>query len=73
MKLTEKLNYLQNNHIGDWLKTKRKVEDELSSRQSMFCICGRLATGLHEMNCKRFRSKIITETVNRLKPLLKGF
>lgn len=72
MKITQKLDYLQNNHMGEWLKTKREVEDELSSRQSMFCMCGKLATGLHELNCRRFRNKIITETVNRLKPLLKG-
>lgn len=72
MKITQKLDYLQNNHMGEWLKTKREVEDELSSRQSMFCMCGKLATGLHELNCRRFRNKIITETVNKLKPLLKG-
>ncbi len=70
MKMFEKLDYIQNNHMGDWLKTRREVEDELSERQSMFCICGRIATGLHEMNCKRFRNKITSETVKRLKHLI---
>lgn len=69
MKITEKLEYLQTNHFSEWLKTRQEVEDELSNKQSMFCLCGRLATGLHERNCKRFRNKVISETVKRLKKL----
>jgi len=69
MKLTEKLNYLQNNHMGQWLKIRQDVENELSNQQEMFCICGRLATGLHEQNCRKFNNKITSETVKRLKHL----
>ena len=70
MKIQEKLTLLQNNHMGEWLKEKNLVEDELSSKQQMFCLCGRLSTGLHELNCRKFRNKIITETVKRLNHLI---
>lgn len=71
MKIQEKLEILQRDHMGEWLKMRRIVEDELSERQAMFCVCGRLATGLHEMNCSRFRNKVTAETVKRLAHLLK--
>ena len=70
MKLTEKLNILQNNHFGEWLKTCQQVENELSDKQSMVCFCGRLATGLHERHCSKFRNKIIKDTVKRLEYLI---
>lgn len=70
MKLSEKLDYLLRHHRGEWLKVRQETKDELSARQSMFCFCGRLATGLHEMNCSRFRNKVTSETVKRLNHLL---
>ena len=71
MKLSEKLAYIQEYHFSDWLKTRREVEDDLSDRQGMFCLCRRLTTGLHESHCKRFQNKITSETVKRLKGLFK--
>lgn len=70
MKIQEKLKYLQDNHFGEWLKTRQIVANEMSDSQSMFCVCGRLATGLHEMNCRKFQNKITSETVKRLNNLL---
>ena len=70
MKLTEKLTKLQDNHFSEWLKTKQEVSNELSDKQSMFCLCGRLATGLHENGCRRFNNKVTTEVVKRLSHLL---
>lgn len=67
--LQEKLKILQDEHMGDWLKTRQAVENELSEKNSMFCVCGRLATGLHESNCRRFKDKVTKETVSRLKHL----
>ncbi len=58
MKIQEKLKYLQDNHFEEWFKVKNKTEIELSEKQGMFCICGRLATGLHEGSCRKFRNKI---------------
>lgn len=66
MKLHEKVDYLQTNRMGEWLKTRQEVEDTLSEKQSMFCLCGRLATGLHESHCKKFRNKVTSETVKIL-------
>lgn len=70
MRLPEKLEYLQEHHFGEWLDMRRKVDIEISDRQPMFCLCGRLATGLHERSCSRFNNKVNSETVKRLKHLL---
>ena len=71
MKLSEKLDYLQTHFLGEWLKTRREVENKLSESNGMFCFCGRLATGLHESGCRKFHNKVATETVKVLKYLLK--
>lgn len=72
MKIGEKLNYLFDNHLSELLKTRREVEDELSKKQAVFCVCGALATGLHESYCRKFRKKVDSEAVKRMKHLLKG-
>ena len=70
MKLIEKIDYLQENHFGEWVNTRKNCENEISDRQSMFCICGRLATGLHESGCRKFNNKVNTETVKKLSHLI---
>lgn len=70
MNRIQKINYIYDNHFGQWLSERRKVDEELSDKQGMFCMCGRLATGLHENNCKRFQNKINNETIKRLSYLL---
>jgi len=70
MKLPEKIDYLQTVHMSEWLKTRSEVFEGLSSKQSMFCICRRLATGLHESGCRQFQKKVTSETVKRLNYLL---
>lgn len=69
-KLQQQLEHLQGNHFSEWLSMRRKVADEFSDRQSMFCMCGRLATGLHENGCRRLNDAITKETVKRLAHLL---
>ena len=64
--IVKKLEYLQTNHFSEWLKTRQVVEGELSDKATMFCICGRLATGLHERGCKKFSDSITKETLKRL-------
>lgn len=71
MKLLEKIDRISSNHFPEWLKTRKEVEAELSDKQSMFCLCGRLATGLHENGCRKFQNKITSETVKRLEHLIK--
>jgi hypothetical protein len=70
MKLEQKLEYLQNNYMSEWLKKRREVEDIISEGNSMFCVCGRLATGLHEMGCRKFQNKVTAETIKKLKHLI---
>lgn len=70
MKYTEKLEYLQTNHLMTFVKTRQEVFDELSEQQTMFCCCGKLATGLHERNCQKFNKKVNSETIKRLSDLL---
>ena len=70
MKLTEKLVYIQDNHFSEWLNTRRQVDEEFSSKQPVFCLCGKVATGLHERNCRKFKDAVTKETVRRLENLL---
>jgi len=70
MKLTEKLSFIQDNHFGEWLNVRQQVENELSDKQPMWCVCRRLATGLHESGCRKFKNKVNSETVKRLKHLI---
>lgn len=68
----EKLDYLQTNHMGEWLRAWQNVKDEMSDKQTPMCCCGRLATGLHESACRKFNDKVTTETIERLKHLFKN-
>lgn len=70
MKKWENLAYLKNTHFNLFLQTRQRVKSELSDGQSMFCCCGKLATGLHEDHCKKFNEKVDTEVIKRLEHLL---
>lgn len=61
-----KIKYLIENHKSDWVKTRMQVFDRLSEEQAVFCICGKLATGLHERNCKKFNDLVDKVTVEKL-------
>ena len=71
MFIKDKIKYLTENHFGEWMKTKSIVREEISQKQSMFCVCGRLATGLHESNCNKLNKKVARETAKRLSSLIK--
>ena len=66
MKKHEKLAHLKDAEFGLFVKTRQTVFDELSDQQTMFCCCGKLATGLHERNCTKFNNKVDAETIKRL-------
>ena len=70
MKKHEKLAYLKDANFGLFVKTRQMVFDELSDQQTMFCCCGKFATGLHERNCTKFNNKVDEETIKRLSCLL---
>ena len=69
MTITEKLTYIQDNHFEAWLTTRREADDDVSRKCSMFCVCGKLCTGLHESHCKRFQNAVTNEALKRLKHL----
>lgn len=66
----EKIEKLNEEHFTEFIRTRREVFNQMSDAQSLFCVCKRLATGLHENSCKRFQDKVTTETIKRLKHLL---
>lgn len=70
MKKSERIEYLKTHHASAWSSTRRKVFDELSDKQTMFCCCGKLAAGLHEQNCRKFNGKVDNESAERLKDLI---
>ena len=70
MKKHEKLAYLKDADFRLFVKTRQMVFDELSDQQTMFCCCGKLATGMHEMNCTKFNNRVVAETIKRLSYLL---
>ena len=70
MKIQDKIRYLNADHYEEWSKTWRETECEMSFRQLIICVCGRMATGLHESSCRKFQSKVNAETVKKLKHLL---
>ena len=61
---------LEDKHFSIWLKTRQEVSNEMSDKQSMFCICGKLATGFHESSCSKFKNKVNIETTKRLSYLI---
>lgn len=69
--MKDKILYLKNNHYNDWVNVRQKVEEELSCSQTMYCVCGRLATGFHELHCKRYANKVDSLTYKKLKHLIK--
>lgn len=70
MKLEEKIEFLQDKHFNEWITARATCSNEVSNQQSMFCVCGRLATGFHESGCRKFNTKVNNETVKRLSYLL---
>lgn len=66
MTIKEKVEHYKNHNFQTWLKMRNQVFDKLSDMQTMFCVCGKLATGLHEKNCRRFNEKVDKETAKRL-------
>lgn len=69
--MERKIELLKQSHLPAFTKTRQEVEIRLSGNQSMFCVCGRLATGLHESYCRKFQREVDKETVRQLKHLLK--
>lgn len=70
MKKLEELSFLRDNYFAEYMKTRQQSYNDLSDQQTIFCCCGRLATGLHERSCSLFNRKVDAETIMRLRHLL---
>lgn len=62
----EKLHFLRVNYPELYISTRGSVERLLSYVQGWRCCCGRRATVLHEMRCKKFQERVTTAVLNRL-------
>jgi len=51
----------------EYKETRAKVEAELSAKHPLNCFCGRLATGLHESMCQKFKKAVDKKTLSLLK------
>ena len=71
MKREDNILYLKEKYPSLWVKSHKNAEMELSDSQYVYCCCGILATGLHEMNCPYFQKKVDSITLKRLSHLIK--
>ena len=67
----ERIEFLQKYAMSDWLKARQEADNEISKECEMWCVCGKLCTGLHETYCQRFKSKVDGRAVEKLKHLWK--
>lgn len=70
MKNWEKIAYLKDVDFDLYYSTRKKIENEMSDRQQLFCVCGRLATGSHERWCTKFQNKVDSAVIKKLRHLL---
>ncbi len=70
MRQSEKINFLIRNHYQQFVDTYKEVDNEFQEKYRLFCICGTLNTGLHEMRCNRARDYKEKQTIKRLSKLL---
>ena len=70
MKYFEKLDYIQSNHMGEWIKVRQETDEEVSKEHELFCVCKRLCTGFHESSCMKFKNKVNRRAVKKLQHLI---
>ena len=57
-------------HLREWMTAWNDAFDELSRAQSIFCVCGKVASGLHERSCPAFRKKVDGAAIRQLEHLI---
>ena len=71
MKFIDKKKFLIKNYPDDYENVRREVFNVLSNEQTVFCVCGKIASGLHEDRCSKFNALVDKETVKTLQHLIK--
>ena len=59
-------------HLQEWMTAWNDAFDELSRAHSIFCVCGKVASGLHERSCSAFRKKVDDAAIKRLEYLIES-
>lgn len=62
----QKLEFFKKKNFQKFMNVYSEAECYCSDSQEIFCCCGKIATGLHEQNCMKFREKVEKETLRRL-------
>jgi hypothetical protein len=47
-----------NGKYTEWENCRKTAWKEVSDRHPVKCLCGRLCTGLHEINCSKFQKAV---------------
>lgn len=71
MKFIDKKKFLIKNYRDDYVNARREVFNALSNKQAILCVCGKIASGLHEDRCSKFNALVDKETVKILEYLIK--
>ena len=57
--------------FSEKIKFRNQAVDICDSETSIFCYCGRLATGFHTQQCRKFRSHVRKQIVKLYNESLK--
>lgn len=63
MTINEKIKKYKSEEYDLWRKLYPKAFDLVDSEHTMFCVCGRLASGLHTQHCNAFKKEVEKRTV----------
>lgn len=74
MKLSKnkKLEILWQEHHDAYCKAREEAISKMDELTPMFCVCGKLATGLHTNNCRKFQSKVDDLVIAKIGNLIKN-
>lgn len=53
-KLCDKIEECRAQNAKIWYKCYTQASNDISNRYNVFCVCGKLCTGLHEQGCRKF-------------------
>lgn len=66
MKKEEKLLFQKEHHYQEFAATYKQVDQEFQEAHRLYCICGCINSGLHEIYCKRAREYKYSKVIERL-------
>lgn len=62
---SKKLEILWQNHNEAYNKARNEAIEEMDNITPIFCVCGKLATGLHTSRCRKFNDKVDSIIINK--------